>query len=466
MNKSMLACLVTLTVLAAGCGPYNHYEVTMTPHGGVIERKLLFYRWNPGSFPGDKGPGYIHFDSDELKAIAALYPKTGLTSDGDQHTVRAEFTCALPGDIGGTGWYVNLSTSLGDAGFYVERSRGSDDLVAVQEKKLQAADQLTDLVIGWSKTQFKSEPGFKKLHQFLDRDFRHDLKNLSLYLWRGGGFNFGEPNKELNEVLGRFLQYLIERGYVKIEELPRLIPEWGADDDAAAYLLLQRLIAEKLGITAEQPMPQSLAFMADLEAVENSWTNYLAGTKSYRAKLRSFKKANKTNTLLRKPDPSDMTEDLFNTLIETGSVGGPDRFIVRLVLSSEPLTTNGKWDETLKQVIWESGLAQKDHISSWPVFCYANWVVPREDFQKDHLGSVSLIGEDLLNYCFWRLRLEKKNAVEWEQFLTNFKPGADAKEKLNNFRFAGEPEQIAPGEPKRNSDIGKELVKAALESRR
>ena len=464
MNKTVLTCLVTLAALATGCRS-NHYEVTLTPRAGVIERTLVFYCSDEGSSPAG-APHHDCFDPSELASIAAFYPKTGVTNDGDRHTVRGEFTGALPGDIGGAGWHSILSTSLGDSGFYTERFRGSDDLAGMIKKRLQAADQLTDLAIGWSKTKFKSEPGFKKLHRFLDQDFRQDLKNFSLYHWMGEGFNPGDPSEES---MVRFGQYLIERGYVRIEEAPGLIRGWLLNDanDAAFCRLLQRLIAEKLGITREQPIPRSLVFMADPKAIENSWNNYLAGTDSYHAKLRSWKEDKIIDPQAKKPEPSNVLDPLISTLIETGDlVSGKNLLTVRLSLPSEPLRTNGKWDEAEKQVVWKSGLAGKDQISSSPVFCYADWVAPREDFQKAHLGSVSLTGEKLLAYCRWRTSLEEKKAVEWEQFLTNLMPGADATNKMNNFRFAGEPEQIDANGLKRDSDIGKELIGAALKASR
>lgn len=453
MNKTVLACcLVTLAVLITGC-PHNNYEVTLTPRGGVIERTLVFYRTNEGSSP-------TNFDPKELASITEFYPKTGVTNEGDRHTVRGEFAGALPGDIGGAGWYRSLSTSLGDAGFYVERFRGSDDLAGMIGERYQTADQLTELVIGWSGALFKAEPGFPELHRFLDRDFRYDLKNLSLYNWIDVLSESSDPSEEY---LVRFGQYLIERGYMRAEEAPELIREWIGNDDAVPYRFIQQVIAEKLGITGEQTMPQSLVLIADPEEFKNSWTHYLAGTDSYRAKLQDWEKDKITNDGAQKPDPTGVVGDLIITLSETGAAGGSDRLAVSLSLPSEPVRTNGKWDEIHKQVVWKSGLAEKSQISRLPVFCYAYWVAPREDFQKDHLGGVSLTGENLLNYCLWRTSLDEKAAVEWEQFLTDLKPGTDAIEKLNNFRFAGEPEPINANGLNRDSDTGKKLIGEALQ---
>lgn len=461
MNKIALFCLITLAVLAAGC-PYNNYEVTLTPRGDVMERTLVFYRWDDDSSPG-KTPGYVSFDPEQLASITSFYPQTGVTNDGDRHTVRGEFRDKLPGDIGGAGWYRNLSTSLGDAGFYVERLRGNDDLLGTIEKKLQTADQLTDLIIGWSTVQFESEPGFEQLHQFLNHDFRHDLKNLVFYMWVSEDFKSEKSNEDL---LIRFWQYLIEREYVEIKEVPGFIRGWQMDDEALFCQLLQRLIARKLGISDEQPLPQSLEFIADPEAVENSLQSFLALTDSYQIRLRGWEENRSDNPDVQKPDPIDVVQDLINDLYEIhfSNESQSPRLTVKLSLLLEPLRTNGKWDETNRQVVWESPMEGKTHTAHLPMIYYADWVAPQEDFQKAHFGSVSLTGEELLNYCLWRTSLEEKKAVEWEQFLAKLKPGADAIDKLNDFQFTGEAEQIDDDEQKNDSDMGKELIEAALQS--
>ena len=114
-----------------------------------------------------------------------MYPPHSLTNDGLRYIARGEFTNELPADVGGAGAYTHLTNSLGEAGFYVERFRGNDDLAGMTERRFKAADQLADLFIGWSRMELGQEPGYDQLHQFLDADFRRDLKNLGAYLWEG-----------------------------------------------------------------------------------------------------------------------------------------------------------------------------------------------------------------------------------------------------------------------------------------
>jgi len=37
------------------------------------------------------------------------------------------------------------------------------------------------LIIGWSRMELGRERNYERLRRFLDKDFRNDVKNLSLY---------------------------------------------------------------------------------------------------------------------------------------------------------------------------------------------------------------------------------------------------------------------------------------------
>jgi len=69
------------------------------------------------------------FEPGELAAITALYPANNLINVGNRYTIQGEFSNELPNDVGGAGAYNHLTNSLGEAGFYMERFRGNDDLI-------------------------------------------------------------------------------------------------------------------------------------------------------------------------------------------------------------------------------------------------------------------------------------------------------------------------------------------------
>src|SRR5580658_2544675 len=142
MKKILPLALAAMAVMVTGC-PHDQYIVELKPRGNTIERTLVFYR-EDGVDTNTGGPNYQRFDAAELAAITALYPAQGLASDGLRYTARGEFARALPNDVGGAGVYTNLTNSLGEAGFYVERFRGSDDVAGMSERRGKAADRLTD----------------------------------------------------------------------------------------------------------------------------------------------------------------------------------------------------------------------------------------------------------------------------------------------------------------------------------
>ena len=249
MRKLAIPGLAALAALVTGC-PHNDYTVELTPRGNVIERNLTFYRVDGANTNG--APNYQSFPSNELAAITALYPPGQVTREGEKHIARAEFAGALPPDVGGAGSYKHFVSSLGSAGFYLERFRGNDDLAAQATKRLAAADQLSDLVLGWSRAEFRHEPRYQNLRRFLDGDFRRDLKNLSLYLWAGDVSSLCKP-EATEEFIVRFGQYLIERGYLKVDDALALVPIFSGDDSGRACLLLPSAPGGKTGRAASRP---------------------------------------------------------------------------------------------------------------------------------------------------------------------------------------------------------------------
>lgn len=458
MHRTLSVLMAALLVLLSGC-PHNHYRVTMTPRGDAVERTLVFYR-SDDSNRNARGPDFVvPYDADETASIAAFYPEQDLKNDGDRHTVTGEFPGALPGDVGGNGWYRNLSTSLGTAGFYMERFRGNDDIAGMMMERFRAADQFADLVIGWSRELFVSEPGYPQLYRFLDQEFRRDLKNYSFYSWMDEGSYMSDSTPESG---ARLIQYFIERRYVEVQEIPGIVQAWELEQEKVFCRLLQRFFARKLAIPEGQELPPPLALLADIEAVEESWATYLTGTEFYRARLQEKESAGATENGRQEPDPNGVMLDLLGALTESGNTGSGDHLTVALSLPTEPIVTNGKWVESEKHVAWETELPAKKEISRLPALCYAGWAAPEEDFQREHLGGVSLKGEELFEYSIWRAGLEDKKGAEWEEFLAGLGPGENMIDELDTFRFSGELEK--PDGGRLESDRGKELIKGALSS--
>ncbi len=462
MNQRLFAPLALLALLLTGC-PRNDYIVELKPHGNTIERTLTFY-CEDGEDTNTGAPNYQSFPTVELTNITALYPKDGISEQTNRHVARGEFTNSMPGDVGGAGSYTNLATSLGSAGFYAERFRGNDDLAGITERSLKSADQLTDLMLGWSKTELGAQPGYEKLRQFLDADFRRDLKNVSAY-WSAGSLANGYRTNAGEEFAVRFGQYLVERGYLKLGDVPALFRSATIQDDQPVQALVQRLVAEKMGVPDTQPVPPFLAFLADEKTLEASLDGYLTNTDLYRARLKQWEEDRKQNPKLQKPDPDSVVSEAAAGLVDfqLNLFGGSDDHLaVRLSLPAAPAHSNGRWDDSLKAVVWDTDIPGRTNATSLPVFCYADWAEPSESFQTRHFGKVALTGDNLTGYCLWRSALGEKQAAEWEALLTSLQPGDQLTNKLAGFRFSGEPPATATNGLASPSAFARELIQSGL----
>jgi hypothetical protein len=456
MHKRLLAPLALLAVLLTGC-PRNEYIVVLKPQGNTIERTLTYYRVDLGE--SNKVNSYQPFPTVEMGEINSFYPAEGITNDGDRHTVHGVFTNAMPNDVGGVGTYTNLATSLGIAGFYVERFRGNDDLAGITEKHAKAANRLADLILGWSKSELGTEPGYANLSRFLDVDFRRDLKNVGAYWWEGNLVD-GYRTNGAEEFAVRFGQYLVERGYLQIGDIPMLFRSATDKDDSKLSLLLQRLVARKLGVPDSRPLPASLAFLASGDVREKSFEKYLATTEEYREKLKQWEKDRETKPDLAKPEPA--VDDEVKDFVDFDLFGNPnDRLRVELQLPVAPAHSNGRWDEAGKQVVWDTNIVDRTNSARLPVICYASWAEPAESFQTRHFGKVALAGDELTGYCLWRSSLDEKKAGEWDAFLAGLQPGGQLTNSLRTFRFSDEP-PAAVTNATSTSAFARELIEAGL----
>jgi hypothetical protein len=358
----------------------------------------------------------------------------------------------------------NYTTSLGTAAIYVERFRGDDDFATTTEKRLAAAEQMTDLLIGWSRTELGQEPRYEILHRFLDTDFRRDLKNLILYNWVREISAKSDPKRN-EEIVIRFAQYLMERGYFKFSELPDFFAALIKNDDRAITRLIQRLVATKMGFSESDPLPECLVFLSDPAAVSASWEKYLLTTEAYQVHVQKWEQERKLNPDLEKPKPTDVTQELFLAALDSQLFGTSDQLKVKLTLSAAPIRTNGKWDAAASQVVWEFDLDGAEKPSGLPAFCYASWSTANESFQIEHFGAVVLSEEALLQYCLAVANLSAKHTGEWEAFLAGLKPGPALAEQIDTFRFTEESAATSAqlvDKTHEPSELPRELLKAAL----
>ena len=427
--------MALLCVVVTGC-PHNDYTVELKPTASAVERTLTFYQADGGT---NGVPNFIDFSTNKLADITRVYPPDAVKPDGKRFVATGAFAGSMPNDVGGAGFYTNLITSLGSTGFYLERFRGNDDVAGRTEEKFRTADKITDLVVGWALSEFGRERGWKNLRKFLEENFRHDLKNAGLYIWTGEVCALSDTNAP-EEFVARFVQYLLERGYLLLSDAPALyscsIDSIFTDggDQTALLRLIQRLAAEKMGNPASAPLPKSFAVLADSAALKTSWSNYLAMTDLYRAKVKEWEHEKKTDPKLERPKPGEVVlKDLFGQSGNFGGGGSADHLTVKLALNRAPDHSNGKWQDG--KVVWDASLEPDRAL---PVLCYARWSSPGEPWQTAHFGKVILDGDDLAQYCLWQNGLDAKTAGAWENFLAKLQPGDELKAKLVTFKFNGQ----------------------------
>jgi hypothetical protein len=461
LHKCLPFAMAAMAFFVTGC-PQKEYIIELKPQGNGIERTLVFYCAD-GVNTNTGAPNYLSFDPAEITMITTLYPAHSLTNNGNRYTVRGEFTNELPHDIGGEGVFTNLTTSLGSAGFYMERFRGNDDLAGMTERRFKASDQLADFYVGWSQIELGREPGYDKLRKFLDEDLRHDLKNFSSYFWEWQIASDYKTNA-IEEFVVRFGQYLFERGYFKIGEMPGLFRDLSSDDSQAIVLRIQRLLARKMGVPDTAPLPPSLVLLADDARREESFDKYFASTELYRAKLKQWEADKKLKPDAKKPEVSEVADDaLGKNFVEFK--GRADHLAVHLSLPSPPAHSNGRWDEVFKQVVWETQIEDRTNATQLPFSCYACWAQADEEYQKKHFGKVALTGDELTEYCLWRSSLGVQRGNEWDSFLSGLQPGPGLIEKLDSFEFSNESDRVGTNTQQTIPSLSaypRELLKTAI----
>ena len=433
MTRTIVLTTAVLLVLLAGC-PHNRYAIEMIPAGGVMERKLTVTRVNGEGDPPQQVP------DEEMRRLAKAYGRDTAVDN----TLIGRFRAKTPDGVGGAGSYTHFATRMGAASIYVERFRGNDDLVGQLSEIHEAADKLTDLLIGWFASELRQDKRFKPLREFMDKGLRKDLKNLATHMWLEAIRNWGrkDGSQGMKNLAVRAGQYLIERGYFSPEDLPAFARIVAAHDgEDAAVRIAQRLVATKMGVPADQPVPDCLAFLSTSELAMQAFAGYIGTTDAFEARLGQWRKQREEEPDLPEPKPMDLPQELLTGLVKADFdiSDSADELAVTLAVPREPIVTNGKWDPKPKRVAWSARIQARSETGNLPPeICYALWSEPDEEFQTRHFGKVVLDGKELLEYCLWRKGLTDKEGKEWDGFVAGLKPGESLKDKLGDFVFSHE----------------------------
>jgi hypothetical protein len=452
----LLAVIVLL-----GC-EHDHFVVEVTPEGEAFERTLTC--WHVYG-EGDKEVRPL--EPEKLARIGKLYEKTETIEGGKKHVFTGRFTGQTPADVGGAGSYTHFTSPLGSTSCYAERFRGSDDLETELGKRRAAADQLTDLVVGWMASELGQQPGFAPLKKFLDQDLRQDLKNLALYGWAGDALAKRGADFE-TEFFLRAAQYLCERGYATPQDAPGLVRAGFAEDPAPLLKHLQRLVARKMGLPTDQPPPEALAFLSDAERLRASWNRFVLTSEVFQERLKKWAEERKIDPSATQPTPDDLLFDLVGELgfLRIRIFEQDDTLELKLHCEQKPYATNGHWGEQAGAVSWSKTLRPD---AALPAFYFALWSSPDRTFQEAHFGKLLLSGEKLAEYVLWYRGLDSREAGEWDRLIAGCRPGADLKPALEAFRFSSDrkPDPKKPEDkPPSLADTPRQLLLDALQGGR
>jgi hypothetical protein len=357
-----------------------------------------------------------------------------LTPEGDQLGRKYVVT---PRHEAESSWtYARYSSRMGSASAYVEDFAGPQDPDRLTKMR-EAADKLTALLIGWFGSELGKDAHWEALHEFLDVDFRRDLKHLSELAHQ---YDLMSSNREREgtAIVVRVLQYLKERGYFTMAEVPRITRTLNEESGQRAMGLVQRQVAKRMGVSADAPIPDSLAFLSSTAKAGASLEAYVQTLDEFKEQVADWKQKTADGLIIEEPDPEGYVGDLIVEAcgLQIDFLFLSDHLAVELKTPAEPFETNGQWHADLNKTSWSEVLASDGH--SW-LFCYAFWSEPEEDFQKEHFGRVVLTGEDLSQYVIWRNGLTQEEARLWDDFVSGLAPGEELQERIRSFQFPDAP---------------------------
>jgi len=446
--RSLPTLLLGLVLIHAGCEK-RVYELELTPDKGKLQRQLTGHIETSGQGQPQLKP----LGDEELARIASLYKTNPPRAGGPKHKFAGAFVGRLPDDIGGHGAYHEWTSEFGAARLYVERFRGNDDVVETLDKTRETLARVVELLLQWVDDTWGNQPEHGALHRFVDRDLRRDLENIAFYLKAAelhGSASDVEPTervqRELGDVGARIPQYLVERQYFEFGELPKLSRVLRAMNDeggqAEFMLLLQGIVRRKIGVAADEPLPPALALFADSTRLLKSLNDSLRKSDEYQVKLAAWEQTpvNERSEVPEEPI-SVLTEILSTGFGIEFFFGRTDELVATLHAATKPISTNGTWDADRKAITWKKHLPSDKPSGIVPEIAYAVWTDPADAAQLKLLGRVALRGQSLFGYCMWRNSLTQDELQQWSKFLNSTEPADEFMQRLEKFRFAGEPEE-------------------------
>ena len=418
---------VLFLVLLSGCTS-EKYEIVLTPKDGKVERQVTYSRKN-------QGIGL------EVKRLEAEYDATHLRI-GNSARLEKVFGERMPDDVGGHGSYKRWNSPMGNIELYLERFRGSHDYATQLSLRRDAVDDFADLLVDWLTVEIGHETGFDDVEKFLENDFRNELHNLSIGIWQTGF----ETDSKRPEFWFRVAQFLLERDYVQLDQIPTVVRDFQENKFPPVLLenLRKRLINEfplqKIGNKATE-------FFATEAKIKKSFNKYIDGSELVAGVLLPKWRENLNGQSRPK---RILTGEIAGAAFWPSSLPffSSTQVAVKLKSMREPLLSNGRWNQKSGSINWAQSIGEREEQdlleNRIPGFAFSVVATPDLKYQTTHFGKEVLNGEKLSAYVFWYNGLTKDEQANLDKFIGGFDDSTRRVTELTNFRkrtesdFAGE----------------------------
>ena len=465
MNRYARGLLAALCLCVLGC-EFDVYEIKLRPRDHTIARTVtVFHGGYDADESGDLKPRVKSpLPQKALDKLVTIYGQPTAGPD-DVSVFDGEFGSEMPDDVGGFGSYTFLPSNMGSATLYTERFGGDIDIAANIESGFEAADLVTDILIGWLGGQFESRSEWPELREFLDTQLRDDLKNFSAYFWtitnQPSHYQLKADSGLSSPIIENFMRlgsYMVERGYIAPAEVKVLFETISRKPSPKLDPLIADILGEKVGLEDKAFIDEVAGAISSMNQPTNSLEKFLSES-GFGEKL----KANTAGLIAPSDNPTNvdyMAKYTGYFLLHTGGQAGEGKLVrVSLACPLRPEMTNGRWDDKTSKVHWPP-VALPFKLGNWPVFIYATWSVPDDDFQKIRFGKVVLKDNRLVDYCLWRDGLPAKQVKRFDDFLASLAPGETLIERLEAFHFEDEPATAQAEIPGKKSPKPYELSSA------
>ncbi len=441
-HRVAFLCGLLSTAIWSGCVQHR-YELDMSFEQGRLQRKFA------GSSP-DEQP----LPDAERDRLSKEYGTAVTVDEQGRSIAEGTFNDVLPQDIGGAGYFHVWTTSMGSLTYCTERFRGNDDLAALLKTRLQAADQLIQLLSEWVRHEATDPAVGERIVNRLQGEIKRDLKNLSLLQWTLAAEGANEPVKSRDqELLARCIQYLLEHDWLTLNQLPQVSRGGQHTIDVA-----REAFARKFGLEDGDTLVQVLPALRDEQGMEVSLNRHLATSDLYVELAGTLARQEEPHDV---PTPSDVVGALIFKVMGVELSGG-DELKVRFRLPHSPIATNGMWSEE-GELTWSAQLEPTGQSprNALPALLYAAWSEPNAEFQQQHFGRVFLEDKSLGEYVLWREGLSDAEGTQWDEFLSRLQPESDIELKFDRFEFTASAESSSESRSQLR-DKARELIKAGL----